>query len=394
MVRRTHWISAIERLWKEKSVVWLKGVRRAGKTFLCQSLADVEYLDCELPSARQELNDPERFLRNVGQRRVILDEIHRLPDPSELLKIAADYHPKTHIVATGSSSLGASRRFRDTLTDRKRDLWLTPMLLQDEHEFGTRDLDHRFRCGGLPPFYLSSSPPEHGFQEWIDSFWARDIQEHFRLRQRSSFLRFLELLFAVSGGIFEATRFAAQCEISRNIVNEYLQVLEETMVVTVVRPFSTRRTTEVVAAPKVYAFDTGFVCHFKGWSRLHDEDRGTLWEHYVLNEYLGNTGSRRVFYWRDRRGHEIDFVFAAPNRPPVTVECKWRTEGFNPRNVRAFRTHYPDGSNYVVTADVERTEVRDYDGVSVRFVALSELVPSITAEHEESGGANWSASDE
>ena len=161
MVRRTHWISAIERLWKEKSVVWLKGVRRAGKTFLCQSLADVEYLDCELPSTRQELSDPERFLRNVGERRVILDEIHRLPDPSELLKIAADYHPKTHIVATGSSSLGASRRFRDTLTDRKRDLWLTPMLLQDEREFGTRGLDHRFQCGGLPPFYLSSSPPEH-----------------------------------------------------------------------------------------------------------------------------------------------------------------------------------------------------------------------------------------
>ena len=118
---------------------------------------DVDYFDCELPSTRQELSDPERFLRNVGERRVILDEIHRLPDPSELLKIAADYHPKTHIVATGSSSLGASRRFRDTLTDRKRDLWLTPMLLQDEHEFGTRGLDHRFQCGGLPPFYLPTA---------------------------------------------------------------------------------------------------------------------------------------------------------------------------------------------------------------------------------------------
>ena len=152
------------------------------------------------------------------------------------------------------------------------------------------------------------------------------------------------------------------------MVNEYLQVLEETMVVTVVRPFSTRRTTEVVAAPKVYGFDTGFVSHFKGWARLHDQDRGSLWEHYVLNEYLGSTSSRRVFYWRDRRGHEIDFVFAAPNRPPVAVECKWRAEGFNPRNVLAFRTLYPDGANYVVTTDAGRPEVRDYGDVSVRFV--------------------------
>ena len=29
-----------------------EAVRRAGKTFLCQSLPDSEYLDCELPSTR------------------------------------------------------------------------------------------------------------------------------------------------------------------------------------------------------------------------------------------------------------------------------------------------------------------------------------------------------
>ena len=91
-----------------------------------------------------------------------------------MLKIAADYYPATQIVATGSSSLGALRRFRDTLTDRKRDLWLTPMLQQDEHEFGVRGLDHRFQCGGLPPFYLADQVPEHGFQDWVDSYWARN----------------------------------------------------------------------------------------------------------------------------------------------------------------------------------------------------------------------------
>lgn len=95
MVRRSYWIAAVEKLWREKSVVWLSGVRRAGKTFLCQSLPDVEYLDCELPSTRRALESPESFLRDVGARRVVLDEIHRLPNPSELLKIAADYHPDT-----------------------------------------------------------------------------------------------------------------------------------------------------------------------------------------------------------------------------------------------------------------------------------------------------------
>ena len=35
MVRRTYWLSAIAALWREKSIVWLSGVRRAGKTVLC-----------------------------------------------------------------------------------------------------------------------------------------------------------------------------------------------------------------------------------------------------------------------------------------------------------------------------------------------------------------------
>ena len=380
MVRRTYWLSAIEALWREKSIVWLSGVRRAGKTFLCQSLPDSEYLDCELPSTRRALEDPEQFLRDLGPRRLVLDEIHRLANPSELLKIAADYYPATQIVATGSSSLGALRRFRDTLTDRKRDLWLTPMLQQDEHEFGVRGLDHRFQCGGLPPFYLADQVPEHGFQDWVDSYWARDIQEHFRLQSRWSFVRFMELLFAASGGMFEATWFAARCEVSRTTVTNYLQVLEDTLVVTLVRPFSTRRTTEIVAAPKIYGFDTGLVCLFKGWESLRPEDRGLLWEHYVLNEYLGRMQRRRLAYWRDKRGHEIDFVITARNDPPTLVECKWRAGGFEPRNMLAFRRNYPEGANYVVTTDTERSYVRDYGGVSVRFLTLPELMQRLLAD--------------
>ncbi len=38
------------------------------------------------------------------------------------------------------------------------------------------------------------------------------------------------------------------------------------------------------SAPKVYGFDTGFVCCFRGIDRPRREDLGLLWEHFVLNE--------------------------------------------------------------------------------------------------------------
>jgi predicted AAA+ superfamily ATPase len=58
-------------------VVWLSGVRRVGKTFLCQSLPDIEYFDCELPRMRRMPDDPQAFLEGIRGRRVALDEVHR-----------------------------------------------------------------------------------------------------------------------------------------------------------------------------------------------------------------------------------------------------------------------------------------------------------------------------
>ena len=102
------------------------------------------------------MEDPESFLKGLGNRRIVLDEVHRLPNPSEMLKIAADHFPNVRVLATRSSTLGASSRFRDTLTGRKTELWLTPMIEADLAGFGNVDLPHRLLHGGLPPFFLSS----------------------------------------------------------------------------------------------------------------------------------------------------------------------------------------------------------------------------------------------
>ncbi|MEQ1666658.1 MAG: AAA family ATPase, partial [Bdellovibrionales bacterium] len=119
MVRRI-WLQKIEEAWIEKSLVWLTGVRRAGKTTLTKLLTPDSHFDCELPSVRKKLEDPESFYSSLQSSRLTLDEIHRLDNASEVLKIGADHFPKLKIIATGSSTLGASKKFKDALTDRKR----------------------------------------------------------------------------------------------------------------------------------------------------------------------------------------------------------------------------------------------------------------------------------
>jgi predicted AAA+ superfamily ATPase len=145
-------------------------------------------------------------------------------------------------------------------------------------------------------------------------------------------------------------------------------------VVNVIRPYSTHRPTEIVAAPKVYGFDTGFVCYYKGWFSLRPEDLGLLWEHYVLNEIHANFQTRRINYWRDKRGHEVDLVIAHRHLPPVAIECKCSASDFDPSGIRAFRRQYPAGDNCVVAQDVDRTFEKSCGDLQVQFVDLSGLI--------------------
>ena len=93
MIERKDWLRRIRAAWKRRPIVWLSGVRRVGKTTLAKMLADATYLNCDLPSAQRALADPELFFASLPpDATVVLDEVHRLPDPSQLLKIAADEH--------------------------------------------------------------------------------------------------------------------------------------------------------------------------------------------------------------------------------------------------------------------------------------------------------------
>ncbi len=361
-------------------MIWLSGVRRVGKTYLSQSLDDVEYFDCELPRIRRLMDDPEEFLTSFKNKswRIVLDEIHRLDNPAQLLKIAADHYPSIKILATGSSTLGASLKFKDTLSGRKKEIWLTPAIDEDLVNFKIKDLKHRLLRGGLPPFLLSEDFPEADFQEWMDAYWSKDIQELFRLERKYSFQKFVELIMIQSGSIFEATRFAAPCEVSRSTITNYLKVLEATFVAHIVHPFSLHRATEIVSAPKVYGFDTGFVSYYRGWHELREQDFGILWEHYVLNEIQAKV-QRQVHYWRDKRGHEVDFII--PNRAKVTsptvIECKSKADQFDGQNLKAFLYQYPSAKVFVAAEDVDRSFSRKCAETKVTFTSLSNLIDSL-----------------
>ena len=378
MIERPFWVERIRGAWTRRPIVYLSGVRRAGKTTLARMFPEAHFLNCDLPSVERALHDPESFFASQAPDAfLVFDEVQRLADPSLVLKIAADEFPTLRILATGSSTLAATRRFRDSLTGRKETVHLCPVLWEESSGvFGIRGLDRRLLRGGLPELLLAPERHPSRYRDWIDSFYARDVLDLFPVRGRRGFLALLRLLLRRSGGLLDLGRAAREAGISRPTLDAYLDALETAHAIRLVRPFSGGGAREIVARPKCYAFDTGFVTLERGWDRLREEDRGVLWEHLALDALSCRLPPENLYYWRDKSGRELDFVVRRGRDRLDAYECQINPAEFRGKALEAFRERYPEGRNFVASPFVREPYRMRRGGREVTVCALRSTDPA------------------
>lgn len=377
MFARPFWLNRLQEAWQGAPIAWLAGVRRSGKTTLARSLdpEQTTYVNCDEPEVANAVKNPSLFFRGCNKPIIIFDEVHQVQDPSRMLKIGADSFPHLKILATGSSTLAASKKFRDTLTGRKRVIHLPPVLWTELPAFGGVTLQQRLFHGGLPQALLAPSKPAAFYREWMDSFFARDIHRLFEFRDLNRFNALLEYLLRQSGGLLDFTKTASAVGISRPTVESHLQALQITQAVTLLRPFHSGGAKEITRMPRLYGFDTGFVSHARGWNPLRPDDCGLLWEHLVLEHLQAHWPDLALHYWRDKTGREVDFILAHGRDRVDAVECKWDASELDPAGLKAFRSRYPQGKNYVVAPLTVPAYLKEAGGLEIRVCDPSDLVP-------------------
>lgn len=376
MTRRPLWINKIKKAWEKRSVVWLSGVRRVGKTTLTQMFVEASYLNCDLPSVVRMVSDPETFFDGLSTNTIVIfDEVHRVEDPSRLLKLAADVYPQHKILATGSSTLAATKKFRDSLTGRKHMIFLPPVLWNECLEiFDIKDFNHRLLLGGLPEPLLSKTKDADFFSEWIDSFYARDIQELFGIRNRSGFIKLLHLILRQSGGLVDYSNLAKLSDMSRPTVKAHIEAMSIAHAVFLLPPFHGGGRREITHRPKCFGFDTGFITFINGWDRIREDDRGLLWEHLVLDTLRAYIDDTVLYYWRDKSGREIDFIIKAAGQRVHAIECKIHPDQFDPKSLDIFRAQYPEGENYVVSPFIKTPFKKSYRNLKIKYCSFKELI--------------------
>ena len=260
-IPRILWLQRVRQGWGRRPLVWLSGVPRVGKTTLARMITDAAFYNCDLPSVRRMLRHPELlFESQADSATLIVDEVHRLSSPSELLKIVADEYPGLRLLATGPSTLVATRKFRDSLTGRKHSIHLQPLLWEECRGWiGSSDLDRRLLHVGLPEALLAQDVSVGLYSAWANSFYARDIQELFGIRNRHGFLALFRLPLRQSGGQLQINHLSSDCGLSRPTVRSHLEALAITHAVHLLRRFRGGGRQEIVARPKCYGFDTGLV---------------------------------------------------------------------------------------------------------------------------------------
>ena len=357
------------------------GPRQAGKsTMLWAYLASLDepalFLDCEQALLRGVCRSAPLFLESLEGLvpelpALFFDEVQHLDEAGLFVKGLVDRRPGRPLFVTGSASFHLRARTRESLAGRATRTHLLSFSLaevcQDFDGLGRllqeRGRAERFarhvRVGGYPDVWLADSPAPL-LQDLIEAFVLRDASDLFRIARPDAFRQLMHLLAQQVGSLVNLSEWASICGVSRDTVGSYLRILEESHVITTLRPFRGRRRSELTSRPKVYLLDTGLRNHLVGDLRTLQEraDRGSLLECWVLGELCKTLPTQApVHFWRSTSGAEVDFVVPLPDRlVAIEVKAQAMRRPRLPRAARSFIDAYQPERLVLVNLELEHEE--------------------------------------
>jgi len=320
--------------------VVLLGPRQIGKTTLAKKLAENEkgaiYLDLEKAADLRRLEDAGAFLRSQPGRLVIIDEVHRLPNLFAELRGIIDERRAGGIrtgqfLLLGSASLDLVQHASETLAGRVIYLDLAPIAVDEARGTGV-GADTLWLRGGFPESLIAADDAESF--EWrrnfIRSYLERDVPMFAPRMPSNTIGRLWTMLANAQGSLLNSARLAQGLGVSAPMINRYIDLLVDLMLVRRLQPWSGNLNKRLVRSPKVYVRDSGVV---HALLELETLDQllghpvvGPSWEGFVIETLIDAAGPRRApMFYRTQDGAEIDLLFERAGKIEMALEIKRST---------------------------------------------------------------------
>lgn len=336
----------------EHFIVAVVGPRRGGKTYFLYDLLrrrglsnrEFVFLNFEEPVELGSLDEAlavHQEVYGVEPRYIFLDEVQALKGWEK--QVYALFERKRYrIFVTGSSSKLLSREVATQLRGRALPYYVYPFSLREVVRIQGLELkrfysgyeEARIRSlalsclkkGFFPDVVLGHVEPFRFYREYVDLVAYRDIVERYRVRNLHALELFLRSCISSNASLFSVhkvfnTLKSQGARVSKKLLYSFQRMVEDAVFGFFLRKYSRSARAAALSLPKFYLVDNGVYAFHEG------EHLGKLLENAVLMELAksGHTPNVGVFYWRDERGHEVDFVVAEKGAVKELIQVSYAT---------------------------------------------------------------------
>lgn len=332
---------------KAMPVVVVTGARQTGKTTLVRDLlpdSKRRYLSLDdLDVFELAKSDPDVLLQ---QQPLTLDEVQRTPTILRAIKSAIDRNRNNGaFILTGSANLSLMNTVSESLAGRALYLELPPfcpcefkevynfleplqLLFQDSFNpemWPTNEGNWKtwLLTGGMPPAILQVDHELRSlwFGGYVQTYLERDLRQLSDVSNLPDFQRVMRLAANRTGRLLNQSEIARDAALPQPTCHRYLNLLETGYQIIRLSPYHTNPSTSLVKAKKIMFTDCGIAAWLAGIENITMLEKRIdfgFWLEQAVFQTLQTWRAldpinRRISFWRDRRGNEVDFILENKN---------------------------------------------------------------------------------
>jgi len=242
---------------------------------------------------------------------VFVDEIQRLPNLlNEVHRFMEE--KKLKFILTGSSARKLKSKGVNLLAGRALFKKIYPFLPE---ELGSAfNLDDALTYGSIPLVWGSPDKKET-LKAYVQMYLKEEIKGEAAVRNLPGFARFLPVAATMHGQLINAASASREIGIARTTLNDYLEILEDTLLVFKLRAYEGKLRYRERKHAKLYWVDPGLVRAINNrFNELSPEEKGAVFEGFIAGLLRTYQEYRNLFddffYWSPAGTQklEVDFL--------------------------------------------------------------------------------------
>lgn len=329
----------------------LVGLRQVGKTTLMLQLANwyfeniikknqnndelitnvsneeerIFYTNIKLIQNVNSKENRELLLKEITLKKyqlIVLDEIQEINEWSNFLQVAIDLNKDAKFIVSGSNAIALKQ---EIMVGRMKIFFINPLLFNEyKNIWNDNNINNYLKFGSYPKNKNYSSAFIQYSELIKDSIIDKIVNED--NTKNIDGTKFFALLLDINNYIGNEINYSKleNQDISRQTASSYLKIMKEGQLIHFIPKYNDKNSKR---KNKVYFEDKSMIYYFNGFEKLNNNLQGSLIENIIFNYlnylYANNNLLDQIFYYRNSKEQEIDFVLP---KQEILIECKYVEE--------------------------------------------------------------------